>query len=373
MRVLFAGGGTGGHIYPALACAQALKKELGEKVEIVFVGAEGGLETKIIPGAGFPLQTVKIEGFNRSPGLQSVKAAFLSINALFHSIKILKDYSPDVVAGTGGYVSGPVLFAAFILRYPIVIQEQNIFPGVTNRILSYFADLILTADKEVSSYFPERVKNKIEVTGNPVRPEILSYTGPEGDNNCLDLEKNCFTLLVMGGSQGAEVINNNMLEIYEDLMSTMRLQVIHQTGRRGYDEVLKSLKRKKERLPLDTKIRVYPYIDDMAAALTAADLVVSRAGAMSLAEITAKGLPSILIPYPYAAHNHQEYNARLLEKKGASVVITEKDLTPDMLLNNILQIADSEKLLKKMEEASKNSANIDAVNRFKEAVLKLYC
>ncbi|HHV61818.1 MAG TPA: undecaprenyldiphospho-muramoylpentapeptide beta-N-acetylglucosaminyltransferase [Firmicutes bacterium] len=370
MRVLFAGGGTGGHIYPGITIADALTAS-GEDVEVLFVGSRRGLENEIVPRRGYRLATIDIAGFERRVSLKTAKTVVMACKGCWQALAIIRSFRPDVVVGTGGYVCGPVVMVAKLLKIPALIHEQNAIPGVTNRILSAFVDVVAATYSESVRYF--RRPGRVVVTGNPVRPSVLAATRAGGSAS-LGLDPQKPTLLVFGGSQGSRAINQAMIEAFPLLLQGMPdLQIVHQTGKLDYDRVCGELRarnlydggRGRE------GIIVTPYLYDMENALAAADLVVSRAGAISIAEITARGLPAILIPLPTAAEHHQERNARALESSGAARVILEPDLNGPSLAASVLDLLRDRDALREMATRSKGLGRPEATGELVKLVKSL--
>lgn len=366
MRIIFAGGGTGGHIYPALAVAKLLKENVKD-AEIIFVGTKKGLEINLVPKEGFELRTITVSGFKRKISKELLK----TIKDLFYGLreakKIVEEFKPNIVVGTGGYVCGPVLLVAALKGIPTLIHEQNVIPGITNRILSYFVDKIAVSFEETKHYFHN--KNKVVFTGNPIRKEILNKNKWES-RSILGFQLRKPLILVVGGSRGAEKINQTIIEIIKRKYDKpYQLAVI--TGEKHYSNFINEL----ERAGVDVNdledIRIIPFAYNMPDYLSAADLIVCRAGAITVAEITAIGLPSIVIPSPYVADNHQEYNARLLEKSGASIVILEKDLSPDLLNDVILKVISDDAVLQSMKRNALNLGIKDAADRILKEIQTL--
>ena len=326
MKVLLSGGGTGGHVYPAIAIANKIKEE-NPDAEILFVGTEKGIESEIVPKYGYELKTVTVQGFKRKIDLDNVKRVFKLFKGLEQSRKVVKKFKPDIVIGTGGYVSGPVLFNAAMSKVPTVVHEQNSFPGVTNKILAKMVTTVLTSFEDSHQRFPEGTREKLVLTGNPVRKEILVARKSTARRN-LGISEDKKMVLCYGGSGGSRKINDAMKLVVRNMVKD-DVAFIFATGKSYYDEFISSI----EDLNLKPYQRVVPYLEDMANALAASDLVIGSAGAISLAEITALGKPSIIIPKAYTAENHQEYNAKSIEKQGAGVAILEKNLT-DVSLND---------------------------------------
>ncbi|MBI5286194.1 MAG: undecaprenyldiphospho-muramoylpentapeptide beta-N-acetylglucosaminyltransferase [Deltaproteobacteria bacterium] len=309
MRVILAGGGTGGHIFPAVALAQGFR-ERERDCELLFIGGRKGLEEKVLPSYGFPLKLLDVEGMKGKGILGKAKACFKAGRAILQSIKITRGFRPDVVIGTGGYSSGPVVLAAKLLGQKTAILEPNAIPGFTNRFLGRFVDRIFASFDNAIGYIPE---GKTVLAGNPVRKEIL--------DSRFTVHGSRFTVLVFGGSQGARGINTAFLDAlgYMDDLRDL-VDIIHQTGRDDYEMIRHAYREN------GFKAEVLKFIDDMGSAYRRASLVICRGGATSIAEITAIGVASILIPYPFAADNHQEVNARYLADQGATIMIKEKDL-----------------------------------------------
>ena len=334
MKVLLAGGGTGGHVYPAIAIANKIK-EHNPDCEILFVGTKNGIESEIVPKAGFELKTVTVQGFKRKIDFDNVKRVFKLCKGLEQSRRIVKKYKPDIVIGTGGYVSGPVLFNAAMSKKVTIVHEQNSFPGVTNKILSKVATKVLTSFEDSHKRFPEKSQDKLVLTGNPVRKEILQARKYISRKN-LGISEDKKMVLCYGGSGGSEEINDAMRLVIENMVKE-DVAFIFATGKVYYEEFIESIKD----IELKPYQRVMPYLDNMADGLAASDIVIGSAGAISLAEITALGKPSIIIPKAYTAENHQEYNARELSDRNGALMILEKDLNSkdfvdkvDYVINN---------------------------------------
>lgn len=346
MKIILSGGGTGGHIYPALTIADQIKK-LETRAEIIFVGTQQGLEKDIIPRYGYPLKFIEVAGFKRSLSVDTLRSVGKLFTGLYDAYKIISDEKPDLVIGTGGYVCGPIVFMAALRGIPTCIQEQNAMPGVTNKILARYVKKVFLGYKEAGKYFSSSAR--LEFTGNPIRTEILAKTKADAAKE-LGLDPGKKTVLVSGGSRGARSINNAMMDVELALSGRHDVQIIHATGDVNYDKYMADAAKKGE---LGDNIIVRPYLHNMPVALAAADLAVFRAGAIGLAELMAKGVPSILAPYPYATANHQEFNARAVEAKGAAQVILDKELTGEKLLEAIENLLVHDNKLKKMQDAAK--------------------
>ena len=367
MRVIISGGGTGGHIYPAVTIAKALI-EIAQPEALLFVGTRHGLEADIIPKEGYPLQMIEVAGFERKLTWDNFKNLFRVAGSLFQAKKIIADFKPDLVIGTGGYVCGPVLFVASIMGIPALIQEQNVIPGVTNRILARFVKTVAVGYKEAKTHFSASAN--VVYTGNPIRPDIVSASREEG-LAALGLRPDRITVLTAGGSRGARSINSAMLEVHRRFSGSDNIQILHVTGQSEYNNIVGNYKQCGIDISNNGNIIIKPYLYNMPQALAAADLAVFRAGAIGLAELTARGVPSILIPYPYAAENHQEYNARVLEKEGAAIVIRDSELTGQLLADTIHNIISESGKLKQMAESSLQLGCPDAAYAIANAALLL--
>lgn len=366
MRCLISGGGTGGHIYPALTIAKTLSSQC-DNLDILFVGTKHGLESDIVPKEGFKLETIEVYGFERKLTLSNVKNVFTTFLSVWQARKIIKKYGPDIVVGTGGYVCGPVLLAASLMGIPTIIQEQNVIPGITNRILARFVNVIAVGYEEARKYFSHQ--EKIVFTGNPVRPEVLK-TNKLDSYKSLGLDPHKKTILVSGGSRGARSINVAMLDVYKHF-AAKEVQILHVTGQSEYNNIVGMLTENGIDVSKYGNIIIKPYLYNMQEGLAVADIAIFRAGAIGLAELTAKGIPSILIPYPYAAENHQEYNARVLEQKGAAVVIKDCELDGDKLCGTLELLFNDEHKLCEMADAAKKLGRPNAAEKIAEIILDI--
>lgn len=365
MKVLLSGGGTGGHVYPAIAIANKIKEE-NPDAEILFVGTEKGIESEIVPKYGYELKTVTVQGFKRKIDLDNVKRVFKLFKGLEQSRKVVKKFKPDIVIGTGGYVSGPVLFNAAMSKVPTVVHEQNSFPGVTNKILAKMVTTVLTSFEDSHQRFPEGTREKLVLTGNPVRKEILQAKKSVSRKK-LGISEDKKMVLCYGGSGGSEEINEAMLLVIKNMVKE-DIAFIFATGKLYYDEFIQSL----GDIELKPYQRVMPYLDNMADGLAASDIVIGSAGAISLAEITALGKPSIIIPKAYTAENHQEYNAKSIESQGGGIAILEKDLTPERLNEVVFKLLGDRELLIDMANASKSIGKPQAIDLIYDEIMKAY-
>jgi len=341
MRLLVAGGGTGGHLFPGLALGEEVKTR-HPRNDVLFVGSARGIEAREVPRAGYPLQIIDVGPLKRIGLAGLVRGLFRIPRALWQSVRILKQFDPDVVIGVGGYSSGPVLLAAWLMRKPTAIQEQNALPGFTNRTLGHFVDAIFIAFPQAEASFPAR---KTHLLGNPIRRAFLdNYLHPKPPSDRL-------SLFVTGGSQGAHALNLRVAEALELLAPEIgsRLQVLHQTGVKDQPEIAERYA-KLERTGL--KAQAVAFIDDMPRAYGGADLLVCRAGATTIAELTVCKKPAILVPFPFAADDHQTVNARSLLEAGAALLLPEKDLTAQKLAAEIGALEGDRNRLARMARAS---------------------
>jgi len=314
-RILIAGGGTGGHVYPALATIEALKKRGDFK--FLYVGGKNGIETRIVPSQNIPMKTIWIAGIARSLTLKNLLFPFKLLASLAASWKIVSRFRPDAAVGTGGYVSGPVLFITAKRGVPVLIQEQDVHPGLTTKLLAKHAKKICLAFPGAEKHFLG-MSEKIVVTGNPVRNDLLGITPAEG-RKIWQLDKDKLTIFVFGGSQGARSINEAMGKILPALLRKYDIQLLWQTGEKQYDAVIESLEIDEKR------VRIVPYVKKMNAAYAAADLIICRAGAITLAELANVGKPAVLVPYPFAAGDHQVRNSQMIVEAGAAIMVEEKN------------------------------------------------
>ncbi len=360
LRILLAAGGTGGHVYPAIAIADALKKER-EDTEILFVGTKDHMEWEAVPKAGYDIRNVWISGLHRRFTLKNLMFPVKLVTSLVQSLRILSGYKPHVVVSCGGYVAGPVGWVAGKKGIPIVIQEQNSFPGVTNRLLAKFAIKIFTAFKEADRYLPEE---KTEVTGNPTRATLTGVDRSKALQS-FGFNDRKPVLLVMGGSGGAKTINDAMKANITELHDNAGLQIIWQCGARYYDELSTEVNEKK----LDN-LRLTAFLENMAEAYAAADLVISRAGASSCSELMLTGKPSVLVPSPNVAGDHQTQNAIAMVDAGASRLLEDKAMKETM--NELVeQLIFDQENLKRMNQAALNLAKPDAAKLIAKEILEI--
>lgn len=361
MKILVAGGGSGGHVNPAISIADRLKGKYPE-AEFLFVGSKRGLENDLVPKAGYNLANIPVKGFSRKGPISRIGPYMVLAAGMVKSLFIVLKFKPDLAFGTGGFASGPVLFWTGLFKIPTLIHEANVLPGITNRMLAPKADITALAFSESASYLKKAVR--IEVTGNPVRGSLLK-TDREDARKRMGMDPSDRLVVAMGGSQGAAPINNAILEMLRDHYKSGDFKLVFAPGKRHFEEVKNRCEGGFE------DIEIKPYIYDVENVYAAADLVINRAGAITLAEITALGIPSILIPSPHVAENHQEANARMLEKKGACRVLTENELDGRRLYETIMEtISDPEKL-GEMRTASKQAGTTDALDKLESLLVGL--
>ncbi len=366
MRILFAGGGTAGHINPAVAVANYVKSK-EENCEFLFVGTKEGMESTLVPRQGFDIKYINIHGFERKLDLKNVKTLFEIFSSISKAKKIIKDFKPDVVMGTGGYVTGPVMYAAHSLKIPTLVHESNAYPGVTVRLSSRFVDVVALGMKEAAGFLPD--SKKIEVTGNPIRPSILGGNQFEAKRR-LELDERK-VILIFGGSLGANKLNMAAADWIADTIEEKKYQIIMSAGRNNqYSGVMERFAQRKTDLNKYNHVKVYEYIYDMDLALNAADLIIARSGS-SVSEMTALGKPAILIPSPYVAGNHQEHNARAVEASGGAVVITEDELSADILKKSVDKILGDDDRLRGMSRGAKSIGICDATEKIYNILKRL--
>lgn len=367
MRVLITGGGTGGHINPALAIAQKVRNE-NPANEILYVGTKEGLESELVPKAGFDFKYVTAKYLRRKISFENVKTLFASLKGVIEASRIINEFKPDIVVGTGGYVCGPVVLAASLKKIPTMIHEQNVFPGITNKMLSKAVDVIGISFAEAERYFPEEARKKLVLVGNPVRKDILTADRRKSRTK-LNLRPDVTLIYSFGGSGGQLSLNEAIINVIKKYNGQRNIKIIHVTGKKLYESFLEEIK--KEKIILESNIEIADYMYDAATVLAASDIVIGSAGAITIAEITVIGVPSILIPKTYTAENHQEYNARALEKEGAARVILERDLDGNALIKEIEEIIDNKNVLKTMSLNSKRMGNTDVENKIFESMVNL--
>ncbi len=364
MRVIFAGGGTGGHINPAISIADYAKSQDSD-FSALFIGTKRGLESKLVPKAGYDIKYIDIAGFNRKNMLKNISVVAKLIKSRIDCRKIIRDFKPDCVVCTGGYVSGPVIMAAAKEGVPSLIHEQNVYPGLTVKGSEKYVDYLAVSFDETVKLM--NAKEKCVVTGNPIRTQILEANKEEARKK-LGIDKPF--VLVFGGSLGAQRINDTMLNIIPRLKQNGNIKLLFGTGERNYEQIRKAV----SGFGIDENdenIQIVPYIDNMAEVMAAADVVVARSGAITVSELAALGKPSVLIPSPNVVRNHQEQNAREFEKNGAAEVITEAELRPDVLYKTVCEMLEDNEYLAKMSENLIKMAKTDALPKIYELMIKM--
>jgi len=360
MRVIIAGGGTGGHIFPALAIADELKLT-DKNNEILFIGTKRGMEKDLVSMNGYEIKFIRSYPLLGKGILTRLKGAFFTFFGVVDSLKIIHFFRPEIVVGVGGYVSGPVVLASFLRRIPRVICEQNSIPGFTNRALSYIANRIFISFEDTNNCFPS---DKLIYSGNPIRKKQL------GRDYVKEKDKdNKFCIAILGGSQGAKTLNQIIPDAIKSI-ENKKICVVHQTGKKDYIKVLDIYKE------FGIEAEVFEFIEDMESIYTKADLIISRSGAGTIAEVCAYGKPSILIPFPYATHNHQYYNAKFVESHGAARLIKDEDASSDRLAKEIESLLDREQLGdmgNKAREIAKPDASSVVVKNLYEILEKDLC
>ncbi len=378
MKVLIAGGGTGGHVNPGLAIAKHIKNK-NPDANITFVGTQKGLETKLVPREGYVLETITVRGFKRKLSFDTVVAVKELLQSFFQASKLLKRLKPDIVIGTGGYVCGPVLYIAAKQGIPTIIHESNAFPGVTNKILEKYVDYVAISFKDSEKYFKN--SKKLVHTGNPVRQELLNSindhkqlekTNAVQDSNKalqekLGLKEGKQLVVVMGGSRGARKINESTAQMLNEYYKG-EFNIIFSTGEAQFEEINKLINVNSS---YSEQVQVVPYIYNVSEVYAASDLMICRAGAITISELQVMGKPSILIPSPYVTANHQEHNARSLERDGGAVVILENELSGELLYKQICQLINDKNLMAKMGQDAMKNATYDSAEQIFELINKL--
>lgn len=354
MKVLLAGGGTAGHINPAVAIAKMIQKQEPDS-KILFVGKKNSMEETLVQKEGFSIAFIEIAGLKHRLSLENIKIAAQAVKGVSQAKKIVRDFGPDVVIGTGGYVSGPVVFAAQQMGIRTVIHEQNVIPGLTTKLVSKAADKICISFEPSRAYFKQ--KDKLVLTGNPVRGEFFALNRSEARTK-LGLDSRPF-VFATGGSLGAETINQCMVELIKKQAAEKQMQIVLAAGKTGYPQVMKQL----AGIELGKHIKIFEYIYNMHDYIIASDIVVSRSGAITCAELTAVGRPAVLIPSPNVANNHQEFNAKAIADGGGAVMVKEDENTIINVLYEVKKLVKDEKRRSIMQDKSyqmgiRNSANI---------------
>lgn len=353
MKVIISGGGTGGHIYPALAIADIIKSK-NPDAKILFIGTEDGLESEIIPKYGYPIEFISVGYLKRKISFHNVKSGLKLLKGLGQSKKILRRFSPDVVIGTGGFVSGPIVYTAANMKIPTMLHEQNVYPGLTNKILGKKVDIIAISFEDSKKYFQK--PKKIVLTGNPIRKAFR-----EAQENFPNSGKP--QVLIFGGSGGATKINESIVSLAK-IDKRLPYEILAVSGKNHYKQMAATINH--------PDIKLVDYLEDMPKRMRESDLIISSAGAITITEILALGKPAILIPKAYTAENHQEYNARSLEQKGGAIMILEKELSGEKLHSEISRLINNKELLKEMGSRNRSLAQGEAEEDLYQLFERLY-
>ncbi len=365
MKVILCGGGTSGHVNPALNIAETLKKR-DPDTEIMFIGTRRGIESTLVPKAGYPIDFVEVSGFSRKLTLKNVKAACLALTSVSEAKKIIKKFKPDLVIGTGGYVSWPTVKAAAKLNIPTLIHEQNAFPGVTTKMLSKYVNKVCISFGGSEKFFDESVRDKLILTGNPV---IIDGMTREEARTKLGLSENEPYILSYGGSMGADKVNELAFSLMESYSIPNNVRHSHAIGRVGIEKFSNIAKEKG--FYEHKNLSINEYIYDMSVHQAAADVIICRAGAMTLSELAIRGRAAVLIPSPYVTEDHQYKNAKLLADAGAAFVYRESEVDGKILSDTVSELLSNPNKRRRMEESVKKFGNIDALDRIVDNALAL--
>lgn len=363
LRVIISGGGTGGHIFPAISIANAIKKRWNDS-EILFVGAKDRMEMERVPAAGYTIVGLPVSGFDRKHLLKNIAVAIKLLKSMYMANKIIADFKPDVAVGVGGYASGPILRAAASKGIPALIQEQNSYPGVTNKMLAEKAVKICVAYEGLEKYFP---KEKIVLTGNPCRQDLMvSEENKRKGIEFFRLSPEKKTILMIGGSLGAKTINESIIKAFPKIEQADDVQIIWQCGKYYYDNI----KQLQDEGKIPSNVRLHDFISHMDYAYSVADLIISRAGAGSISEFCLLGKPVILVPSPNVAEDHQTKNAQALVEKGAAIMIADAD-APSLLFDVALDVVRDKERLKSLSNNIAKLAQPDSADRIVDEIAKI--
>lgn len=367
MKVIMTGGGTGGHLYPALAVAEEIRRRRPD-AQILFLGTESNIEVKVVPENGYDFRAIPASSFNRYKSILKMIGEFFktskgTLKGIMASRRIIGEFGPDFVVGTGGFVSVPVIIAACGRKVPCYIHEQNAYPGLGNKITGKRCRKIFLGFDEAREKFDE--PSKCVYTGNPVRAAFIGKD-KKAAREKLGISGDDFVVFAFGGSLGAETINEIAVEYAFSTAGKDGMTLLFSTGERFYDETVKKISAKLGEVPANT--RVFPYVKDMPDFLAASDLAICRAGALSLAEITSCGTPSVLIPYPLAAYDHQYYNAKTVADAGGALLFRDGEKTPKEICGIVEKLANDDEKMKEMSEKAKSVAPVDAAGKIVDAI-----
>ena len=364
LRIIITGGGTGGHIYPALSIAERLKRDK-PGTEVLYVGSKDGMESNIVPNH-LPYEGIEAVQLNKKISLKMLKSLWRLVKSFFQSRRIIKAFDPDVVIGTGGYVAGTCVLAAALKGIPTAVHEQNAFPGMTNRILSRFVDVVMLSFDEARPYFKH--PEKMRYTGLPVMERFFKTSRKQARTK-LNYSDDLRVILTVGGSNGALYLNQTMMQVYEEMQTMENVLFVHISGKRYYKSLEASIE--SGHYSVGDRVNLLSFTDDMSTYLNAADLVISRAGASTIFEIMAAQVPSVIVPSPNVANNHQFYNAQLIDKRGLGVVISESELTPELMVHTLTDFLNDPS---KLEIMRSNCEKIDlssTMDRITETIYAL--
>ncbi len=356
MKAIIVAGGTGGHIYPAIAIMNKIK-EKEPNSEFLYIGTSDRMEKDVIPKLNIPFVGLEMKGLNRKNPFSNFSVIKMFFKAVSESKKIIKEFNPDVIVGAGGYITAPVLYAAHKCKVPVLIHEQNSIPGISNKFISNFADKICVSLPNSVNLFP---KDKVVYTGNPRSEEITKVDKVSKKEFGFDPKKKLVVIVM--GSQGSTTMTTKIKELIP-AFNDKDYQVLVITGKNYYDEY--------KNIKTSSNIKIVPFLDNLINLMKDTDLMLSRAGASTIAEITAIGLPAILVPSPYVTENHQYKNAKELEDKGACVIVTEEEFSKDRIVSEIDSLLSSEEKMKNMSQSSKKLGIIDSATRIYDEIRKI--
>lgn len=360
MKVMISGGGTGGHIYPAISLIKHLQNQ-NSNTEFLYIGTENGLEKRIVTKEGIPFRSLEIQGFKRSLSLENLKTIKLFFNAIKTSKEYIEEFQPDIVIGTGGYVCSAVVYAAAKMNIPTIIHEQNSVAGLTNKFLSRYVDKVAICFDDARQYFP---KEKVVMTGNPRGQEVANLKSDKDIFEEYGLDADKKTILIFGGSRGAYSFNQAFEKAITEL-DNREYQVIYVSGKIYYDKLIEEIK------TIPNNVVIKPYISDMPEILSSVDAVFVRSGATTIAEITALGVPSILVPSPNVTNDHQTQNAKSLVDSKAGLLLTDEELNGDSMVQTIDSLLLNDSLLAEMKNNAKHLGIKDANSRLEQVIKEL--
>ncbi len=369
MKVIIAAAQTGGHINPGIAIANKIKKE-SKNAEIMFIGTTRGLENDLVPRAGYELKTIEAYGINRKISIENIKNIFKNMKGLNEAKKIIKEFNPDIVIGTGGFICGPVLMAAKKYKIPTILHESNAFPGVAVKLLSKKVDTILVGFEDAVKRLPKA--KKVVVTGTPTKINKINLS-KEQKGRILDelkLNKDLPIVLVFGGSQGAKSINSTLIDIIKN-EANVNYQIIWASGPKQYDVIRENLKESNIDINKIKNVKILPYIYNMEEMMNLADIIISRSGAMTINEVAITQKPAIFVPFPFATENHQEYNAKVLENAGSAKIILDENLNMNTLTKTLNEMLNDKNALLKMGQNASKVAVKNAEEKIYEEIKKL--